>query len=150
MKKYFFIQSAFLFLTSTILLSCQKDAAPPQKTKTELITQGSWKFDHATASGAGDISSSINSCLKDNIITFMSGGSVNVDEGTDVCSPPYSGSNTWVFQSNETIVHLSAPLFPGGSNDFTLVSLTETNLVLSQVMTIPPYPSTTVEITFKH
>lgn len=147
------ILAIVISLSATLFLaSCTKedDNTPAPKTKTELITSSPWVFLSASASGVGDISSQVNACLKDNTITFVAGGNLTVNEGANVCSPPYSGTNTWAFQSSETIVHLSAPLFPGGSNDFTLVSLTETTLVLSQAMTIPPYPSTTVQVTFKH
>jgi hypothetical protein len=115
------------------------------------MTRSPWKFDHATASGIGDVSSAINACLKDNVAIFNAAGSMTIDESAIVCSPTsYSGNYTWAFQSSETILHLSAPIFTGGSSDFTLVSLNTTNLVISQVMTVAPYPPTTVEVTFKH
>jgi hypothetical protein len=140
-----------LSLLATIFLgSCSKSSDDStSKTKTELITQSSWRFDHATAAGF-DVSSQIPSCFKDNVVTFSSSNTGSVSEGTDVCSPSYAGNFTWAFQSNESMLHLSASLFSGGSGDFTIVSLTETNLVISQQMTIAPYPATTVEITFKH
>jgi hypothetical protein len=135
----------FLFITG-----CGKEKDPaPAKTKTQLISQASWKFDHATSSGM-DISSLINACFKDNVATFTAAGAMTLDESTTVCSPSYAGPYTWAFQSSETILHLSAPIFTGGSNDFTVVSVTETNMVLSQVMTVAPNPPTTVEVTFKH
>src|SRR5436190_11949529 len=58
----------FLFIIS----SCSKSDNPPAaKTKTELITLSPWKFDKATASGAGDISTNpLLACYTDNIITF--------------------------------------------------------------------------------
>ncbi|HLG38165.1 MAG TPA: lipocalin family protein [Chitinophagaceae bacterium] len=142
--------SSLIIVTLFIITGCGKDDPAPAKTKTELITQGSWKFDNATASGIGDISGAINACLKDNIAVFTSTGSLTIDESANVCSPTYAGNYTWEFQSNETILHLNAPIFTGGSTDFTIVSITETNLVLSQVMTVAPYPPTTVEVTFKH
>jgi hypothetical protein len=137
---------AFLFLTG-----CGKDddPVPPAPTKTQLISQSPWKFDHATASGI-DISGMVNACFKDNIATFTSAGNMTLDEAIIVCSPTYAGAYTWTFQSSETILHLSAPIFTGGSNDFTLVSVNATNLVVSQVMTVAPNPPTTVEVTFKH
>ena len=139
--------AAFILVFS----ACGKedDDAPTPKTKTQLLTQGPWIFLKATASGS-DITGSVSNCLKDNVVTFLNDGNCTVSEGLDVCTPSYAGTRQWAFQSNETIIHLSSPLFPGGSNDFTLVSLTETSLVLSQQMTIPPYPTTTVEVTFKH
>ena len=137
---------AFLFITG-----CKKDKAPappPPPTKSQLITQSSWKFDHARAGGI-DISSSVNACFKDNIATF-SASNMELDEATTVCTPSYAGTYTWTFQSNETVLHLSAPIFTGGSSDFTLVSINATNMVLSQVMTVAPYPPATVVVTFKH
>jgi hypothetical protein len=96
-----------------------------------------------------DISSQINACFKDNIATFTVAGNMTLDEGATVCSPSYAGSYTWSFQSTESILHLSAAIFTGGSSDFTLVSLTSTNMVLSQQMTVGAI-TTTVEVTFKH
>ena len=150
MNKIMTLAACSLLMLTLFYGNCNKDDNPPAKSKTELLTQGNWKFDHATASGAGDISNSVNACIKDNIATFSSNGTLVIDESTNVCSPSYAGNYTWSLQNGETILHLSAPLFPGGSNDFTLVSLNETNLVVSQTMTIPPYPTTTVEVTFKH
>ena len=149
------MQKRFPLLLATavvlIIVSCSKNNTPaPAPTKTQLITQSSWKFDHATAGGT-DISSMINACFKDNIATFTSEGNMTLDEGASVCTPTsYAGSYTWSLQSNETVLHLSAPIFTGGSSDFTLVSVNSTNLVVSQVMTVAPNPPTTVEVTFKH
>ena len=133
-----------------ILVSCKKSGHV--KTKTELITQSSWKLDHATAVGFGDITAQIPACYKDNVVAFVSNGTGTVDESTNVCSPSNAGSFTWIFQTNETMLHLSTTLFSGGSGDFTIVSLTETNLVVSQTVILPPPPGVQVnaEFTFKH
>lgn len=143
----FFITTGFFLITG-----CEKDKDPaPQKTKTELITSGSWKFEKATASGIGDISAHPSlACYIDNTMTFSSNLTGTISEGANVCTSPAPATFTWAFQSNETILHLNFTLFAGGSPDFTIVSLTETNLVLSQTMTIAPYPATTIEVTFKH
>ena len=150
MQKQFLSTLSFITIAFLVMSGCKKDKAPaPAPTKTQLISQSSWKFDHATA-GGNDISGSVNACFKDNIATFTPAGNMTLDEAATVCSPSYAGSYTWSFQSGETILHLSAPIFTGGSSDFTMVSLTATNLVVSQVMTVAPYPPTTVEVTFKH
>jgi len=145
-----------LWLFSVLIMLCfffgncnKSDDPPPAPTKTENITRSPWKFDHATASGF-DISAQVNACFKDNIATFTTAGNMTLDEATVICSPSYAGSYSWSFQNNETMLHLSAPIFTGGSTDFTLVSLNTTNLVISQVMTVAPNPPTTVEVTFKH
>lgn len=147
MQKLFFKFLPVLLMVSAGLVSCSKGSKA--KTKTELLTQASWKFDKAVAVGIGDISSQVQACLKDNIITFQSNGNGSVDESTNVCTPSTAGSFTWSFQSNETVLQVSTTLF-GGSGTFDIVSLTETNFVLSQVMTFPPLPAMTVEITLKH
>ena len=141
----------FLLISISWLAACSKgDNSSPSKTKSELLVQGSWKFDHATATGYGDVTALVDACVKDNVATFSSNGNVTVTEGANVCTTSLAGTYTWDLQSGETILHLSAPLFPGGSNDFTLVSVSETKLVLSQNMTIAPYPATTIEVTFIH
>ena len=151
MKKQILPVLSIISIAFLLITGCGKDdAPPPPPTKTQLITQSSWKFDKATASGV-DISAQVNACFKDNIATFTSAGNMTLDESANVCSPTsYAGSYTWSFQSGETVLHLSAPIFTGGSSDFTLVSLDGTNLVVSQVMTVAPYPPATVVVTFKH
>lgn len=148
-----FLLAAVLFSALQILnTGCSKDDDPPpsNKTKTELITTGTWKFEKGTANGIGDISAFIDACYKDNIITFAANKTGNVNEGALACSPSNAGNFNWELQTNETVLHISTTLFTGGSNDFTLVALNETNLIVSQLMTIAPYPATTVEVTFKH
>lgn len=147
MIKRFFLTIAVM-VSIVVLTSTDCHKAIP-KTKAQLVTQASWKFSTATANGT-DVTANVSACLKDNIYLFVSNGTGTINESTNVCSPSTAGSFTWSFQTNETILHLSAAIFPGGSNDFTLVTLTETNLVVSQVMTISPYPPTTVVVTFIH
>jgi hypothetical protein len=138
--------------SSTFLFSaCSKsDDNPSPKTKTELLTQGSWKFDHATAGGTDISNMSQLTCYKDNVMTFSTNFTGTITEGANVCTSPAPANFTWSFQNNETTLRFSFTLFQGGSSDFTIVSLTEANLVLSQQMTIAPLPPTTVEVTFKH
>src|SRR5258705_5509909 len=72
-------QLSFLFVVVAanffIYSSCNKtDYTPPTpKTKTQLLTQGSWKFKSATANGA-DASGFLQACQKDNIYTFVAAG----------------------------------------------------------------------------
>ncbi len=142
---------AVILIVPTLLLACDKSESPNPsgKTKTELLTQASWKFSAATAGGQ-DASSFIDDCYKDNILTFSTNGTGIVNESANVCSPSTAGSFTWSFQSNETDLSISATLFPGGAGTFDIVTLTETNLVLAQDMTFPPFPTTNVQVTFVH
>lgn len=149
MKKYLFGLAATLFV-SMVFVSCEKGSDTPSKSKTELISQQSWKFSAATANGI-DISASIDDCYKDNIITFnASGGTGNVSEAAIVCNPSTAGNFTWSFQNGENELQVSTSLFAGGSGNFDIITLNETTLVLAQDMTIPPFPTTNVRITFVH
>jgi len=154
MKKVLSFASLVFLSFSLVFVSCSKDDdnSPAPKTKTELIAQSTWKFDKATAGLYGDISAYIDACYKDNIFTFQSNGNGNVNEATVICSPTTAGNFTWSFQSNETILNVSASLLPTGSNNFNIVTLNETNFVLSQNVTLPAPINQTVlvEFTLKH
>lgn len=148
MKKQ--IASLLAILAVLFLLpACQKDNNIPSssKTKTQLITQGTWKFSAATVNGA-DASGYLQACQKDNIYTFVAAGTGTIDEGASKCngSDPQTNPFTWNFANSESILHISTVLFTGGSNDFTLVSLTDTELKGSQ--NYPPYG--TIVVTFVH
>lgn len=147
--------------TSTLILACSllfgackknndKDNTPAQKTKTELISTGTWKFSTATVNGA-NAAIFLQGCQKDNILTFTSTGTGTVDEGASKCNgaDPQTSPFTWNFASNETILHVSAVFFTGGSNDFTIVEISETKLVGSQVIEMNGNPATAV-VTFVH
>ena len=150
-KQLAFLNIAFI-ASILVLSSCQKeDNIPVPKTKTQLLSQSSWRFKNATASGT-DISASLPACQKDNIITFAAAGTGTLDEGATKCNAPdpQTTSLTWSFLSGETVLRVSIALFSGTGNDFTLISLTETELVVSILYTPPVGPSITVIITFQH
>ena len=152
MKKQFACLVTIFTISLFIFPSCGKDyTTPAPKTKTQLLTQSTWKFKSAFA-GSTDISSSIQTCQKDNILTFATAGTGTLDEGATKCNSgdPQTNPFTWNFQSSETILFISATLFTGGSSTFTLVSLTETDLVVSQTITPPAGPSFLATVTFGH
>jgi hypothetical protein len=151
MRKQLLLLPASILVLLVLFSGCKKDDPIPSKTKTELITTGTWKFEKAEAGGIGDISSYPQlACYIDNVITFQTNNTGTISEGAVVCSNPAPANFAWSFQSNESLLHLDFTLFAGGSPDFTIVSLTETNLVLSQMMTFAPFPATLVTVTFKH
>jgi hypothetical protein len=153
MKKQFFFLLVFISATVFIFSSCNKKDSTPvvPKTKTELLVLGAWKFKGAT-SGGSDISGSLQACQKDNIMTFLAAGTGSVDEGPAKCNAadPQINPLTWNFASSETILHVSATLFSNTGNDFTLISLTETELVVSIIYAPPIGPTFLVVITFQH
>jgi hypothetical protein len=134
---------AFVFF-----IACKKSSH--DKTKTELIAQSSWKFDNAKVAGT-DVSAFLDACDKDNTVLFVSNGTGTADEGATKCkaSDPQAVSFTWEFQSNETILHASAPLFPGGNGDFTIITLTDSQFIVSQDITVSGTIQNAV-ITLKH
>ncbi len=152
------MQKRFLFITFSLslnlilLASCEKEKTAPavSKTKTQLVSQSTWKFSDA-AVGGSDVSAFLQICQKDNILTFISTGTGNINEGTTKCNmaDPQTNPFTWNFASNETVLHISTILFTGGSSDFTIVTLSETHLVASQMITISGTSQTAV-VTFIH
>lgn len=137
-----------LLLCLFVVAACKKSSTA--KTNTELLAQTTWKFSAATVNGS-DVSSFLQTCQKDNILTFQSNGNGDVDEGATKCNSndPQSNSFTWNFLSNETMLHVSAILFTGGSSDFSLITLTETQLVVSQDIDVNGSTQNAV-VTFTH
>lgn len=133
MKKQNQIALPFILIASLFIFSCSNKETPDPapKTKTQLLLQGSWSFDKAL-SGTFDISSQVPACYKDNVVTF--GNSTGSVSNPLPCTPTDNTPSTftWNWLSNETVLSLNAPLFPGGTGNFNLVSLTETALVVSQ------------------
>lgn len=139
-----------LFVISSLILSCGKDDGAKAKTKTDLLCQASWKFSAATVGGA-DVSSFLQPCQKDNIVKFNTIGDGSLDEGASKCNSgdPQTTTMSWSFQSNETQLQISTILFTGGSNLFNVVTLTESQLVVSQNITVGGTAQNAV-VTFVH
>lgn len=152
MQKQFPLFTIVFIAAIFTLSSCQEDDnLPVIKTKTQLITQGAWRFDKAFQ-GTFDVSAQVPICYKDNVVSFTSGTAGTVNNPV-VCTPTDTtpATFTWSFQSSETVLSLNAALFPGGSNTFNIVTISETSLVISQDVIIPPATtSTNVIFHYKH
>lgn len=133
-------------LVAMFNINCSKDddPEPTAKTKTELITKASWKFDKIEPA----LAESYITCFKDNTVTFTADGKGTCPDSGVQCTPP-TGNFNWNFTDSESKLHLDATLIPAGSNDFTIVALNETNMVLSQNVTSPIGP-VLITVTFKH
>jgi len=120
-----------------VLVSCKKDKGNSDhiaKTKTELLTTGSWKrtalisnpaYDwYADGTFATDILSVMKPCEKDNFDTYKTNGIWELNEGATKCDPadPQTWSLSWAFADNET------KLIFGGTDEYTLDELTATTL----------------------
>ncbi len=148
MKKHLFFLAAALPVMLLLFSSCDKKDDIP-KTKTELLTQASWRYKSASVGGIAY--NNFAACQTDNILTFNASGNGVVDEGATKCNAgdPQTNPFTWSFQNGETLIQLSSPLFTNGDNTVTLVSVTETQLVLIIPVTTLG-PTFLVEVTFQH
>jgi hypothetical protein len=115
-----------------------------------FLTLNPWKFSSAQV-GNTDVSALIQACQKDNLITFSANFTGVLDEGTTKCSlgDPQTVPFTWSLAINETILHVSAVFFTGGNSVFTVVAITDAQLVLSQAITVSGTLQTAV-LTFTH
>lgn len=151
MRKQLLLTIFLLGLVFLFIEGCSKEKdQPPAKTNTQLLTQGTWKFSGATVGGS-DVGPFLQTCQKDNILTFAAAGTGILDEGPTKCNAgdPQTNSFTWNFQTNETVLFISATLFTGGSSTFNLVTLSETQLIVSQNVTVGGSPQNAV-VTFIH
>src|SRR5215467_6320200 len=112
------IQSIALLLVITGItstLACKKDhdEATAVKTKTELITTGTWRYIASTVNpaydyyGDGTVTTNIyaimKDCEKDDFETYKTNGTWEYNEGPSKCDPSYPQLFTfpWHFANNE-------------------------------------------------
>ena len=139
MKRKFQLQLLMLMITASFigLSSCEKDDDDnTAKTKTELLTTGSWKrtalisntaYDwYGDGTFATDVLSAMKPCEKDNLDTYRNNGTGDVNEGTTKCAPtdPQTWTFNWAFANNETKIVFD------GFDEYILVELTATTLKL--------------------
>lgn len=124
--------------------SCQKsgeNSSNSSKSKTQLLTQKTWKIVAHTVSPAVDLNGDgtadsdvfatlYESCNKDDIYSFKTDGTGTVDEGPTKCddADPQSTPIQWLFKSSETIIQINQGIV---SLDFNLVELSESALKVS-------------------
>lgn len=154
---------SFLALLCLVILgSCQKEGSggDTPKTKTDLIVSSAWKYNDAKIdsdnNGTGDLAlpaGVVESCQTDNTLLFDKNGAGTMNEGPTKCNAadPQTIPFTWNFASGESVINFSSAVFAGVGGDFKVISLTETELVLSKQITVPPIPlPLTVVVSFKH
>jgi hypothetical protein len=123
----------------TNTLSCKKDKdEAAAKTKTELLTTGSWKLNSYTSTPAydwygngvyaTDILAALNPCEADGFDTYKINGIVEINEGALKCGPtdPQTFTATWGFTDNEN------KIIYDGFDEYELVELTATTMRLQQ------------------
>ncbi len=112
------------------IASCKEstdDSKPAAKTKTELITTGSWIVSDLLMNGAS-IYAFMDACSKDDFMTFKTNGTVITDEGATKCAPadPQTSSSNWSFSSDEKKITIDGDL-----GDLT--TLNETDMVVTMM-----------------
>ncbi|MGC4037359.1 MAG: lipocalin family protein [Chitinophagaceae bacterium] len=152
MQKKALYPALIIFSGACVFFACKKDSTNNNtsgKTKTQLITSSTWRFDNAKLAGV-DVSGAFDDCEKDNTVTFVSNGTGTVDEGATKCdaADPQTVPFDWTFENNESSIHTTTPLFPGTS-DFKINSLSETQLAVAKDTVILGTTQTFV-VTFKH
>lgn len=138
----------FLF----IALSCKKDEK--SKTKPELLTNGSWHVTAYTVDPAVDwdgdgtdetnVYAIMESCIKDDRTTFVTGGTGELDEGASKCddSDPQTIPLTWALDQNETKLTVQG-------DEYLIETLTETQMVIKQIE-VESTVTYTHTVTFSH
>ena len=107
--------------------ACKKDTA----TKTDLLTQHSWKQTGFTFNGVS-LYDSLDACDKDNIFTFSTNFTYKQDEGATKCNstdPQTIESGNWAFTNSES--KLSTVPTGGTPTVSDILQLDENTLKLS-------------------
>ncbi len=142
----------FTCCVALILPACEKD--DKSKTRTELLTSGSW---HVTAytvdpaidwDGDGTDESNIyaimEQCIKDDYTTFTADGKGELDEGPTKCNDndPQVTPLEWSFDQSEEQLTVQG-------TDYLIESLTESQLVVKEIEVISAVTVTHI-VTFSH
>lgn len=136
--------SILTLVLAVFFTGCTK-SADDEPTTEERIAAITWKFSKATTSGT-DVSSFVQACYKDNTIRFTKASPQNtglLNEGGTKCNAadPQERSFTWIYDDSFQKLTVTGTggtvnILPGGSNEFTLVRVSATELVLSQNVTL--------------
>jgi ABC-type oligopeptide transport system substrate-binding subunit len=105
MKKNYSMFLALVLIAAITVSGCKKSSS---KSKTQYLTQGTWKIDDAGLDAArnGTVQfSQLDECMEDNVITINANGNGSVSEGADVCDGEEATSTfTWAFSGDEKTV----------------------------------------------
>ena len=142
--------------TIVLFTACKKGGGA--KSKTDLLTQSTWKFDNAALdvdrNGTPDSPvppGFLQSCDTDNTLTFRSDNTGVVDEGATKCNPtgPQTISFTWTFKDNEQTITLSNVAFGGLNGDVKVKNLNDTQLEMHKDVNVLG-TAVNVIVYFKH
>lgn len=130
-----------------VLSSCEKEDDP---TRTEMLTSGRWQLTGAVANppvtvggiSFSDVYTVMPACYKDNLYTFKTDGTAEVDEGAQKCDPasPQTLPVNWSLSANEQELTLAG-------NTLTILELTNNKLRVKGSVTVQNL-SANAELTF--
>lgn len=142
--------------------SCKKDKEDDPKTKTELLTTGSWKFtaftvdppypifdDQGNIIGTSDdVLGNMDDCSVNDIHSFKTDNTFTFDEGATKCDPadPQTISGTWLFKTDETVLSITQD---GYTQDNIILELTESVLKVKYTE-VSASTNYTYTLTFSH
>jgi hypothetical protein len=130
MKNRFTIPALLILPMLVATTACRKKGDDTNKSKTELLTQHSWRHEaygtDDNNDGTIDTPVAMDACRNDDLISFATNGSGTFNQGSDLCFPasPVVQDFTWEFTNNE-----SKLVYAGGTN--TIISLTDHKMVLA-------------------
>lgn len=119
------------------MVACKKDKDSSSVSNTDLLSSSAWKFDNAkfdiNNDGTGDFdvpANLIETCIKDNLISFLKDKSGKINEGASKCAPtdPTDRPFTWEFINSEKTIKITNGSFFGLSDTIDIISLTATEL----------------------
>lgn len=158
MKKYALSALAIGF----IIYGCKKDDDNKDTTKerVQFVTSSSWKYDtvgvDTNKDGKPDqplTGVSVQSCDKDNTITFKSDSTGVLDEGATKCDAgdPQKVPFTWYFKENGTVLYTPNQIFGSDfSGDFKVGEITTSRLRLIKDVNYPLFGNVTLVLDLKH
>lgn len=144
-----------------LAIGCDKnddDDTPSGKTKTQILSESTWKFQAAgidvdkNGTWETNLVAFIPDCAKDNTLKFETNGTGISDEGTVKCSGNTNQTTpfNWTFATNETVINITGNAVLGYGGQYKVVSLTDTKLSLSKDTTLPQLGTQTVIADFVH
>lgn len=119
-------------ITSVLLFSCLLTASSCKKdiSRTELLTSGSWKLIALQTDFFGvpaDAYADMEDCEKDNLFTFKTDNTIDLDEGPTKCDPndPQTrNEGPWTLFDNDTKINMD-------SIDFEILELTKSRFKIN-------------------
>ena len=136
---------AALFCSGLLWPACKKDdKKSPAKTNFEMLSASSWKIDtigfdmDRNGTIDAEIPGGLAACQHDNTFAFLTDGTGTYDEGPLKCddSDPQSLSFNWYLAADNKVLNLSGNLPEELTGDFTIISLSETALMVYKQVSI--------------